>query len=89
MRKIEVTINGVAYSSMKEAAQALNVTPATICRHYHCGTLESIMTGKTVAQPVKIEGKLYNSIRAASRDLGINFERLRVTLKENQFIGRE
>lgn len=63
-----VTIRGVWYESITEAAKSIGVSPGTVWRALENGTLDNCGLGYPEKKKVKIEheGVLYDSMRAVS-----------------------
>ncbi len=67
MRSIPVSIGGVRYSSIKEAARALGVAPATVVARLKC-------TGEwrdKRRKPVTVAGRHFSSLKEAATVFGV------------------
>ena len=70
MRSIPVSIGGVRYSSIKEAARALGVAPTTVvARLKRAGEWRDKRR-----RPVTVAGRYFNSVREAARAFGVTPE---------------
>ncbi len=70
MRPIPVSIGGVRYSSIKAAARALGVAPATVvARLKRAGEWRDKRR-----KPVTVAGRHFNSVREAARAFGVTPE---------------
>ena len=70
MRSMPVSIGGVRYSSIKEAARALGVAPATVvARLKRAGEWRDKRR-----KPVTVAGRHFNSVREAARAFGVTSE---------------
>lgn len=76
-----ITIRGVCYKTIKEAATALSVKPATIYTAREQDRLETVGLGVRV-KTVKIRGVEYESAKVAADKLGVTINRIYNARKE-------
>lgn len=76
-----VTIRGVEYRSMKEAAIVLGVSISAISQAAKRGRLDNAGTGKGAGKPCTIGGVLYGSRVDAAKALGVTADEVRTYLK--------
>lgn len=69
----DITVRGVTYPTVQDAARALGVTPNTVYAAMHNGTLDDCGLGKVHPKPmpVRIRGRVYDTARDAARELGV------------------
>jgi hypothetical protein len=79
-----ITIRGVDYASVKEAAKAMKVSGSTIYFARANGTLETVGLGLGNTMPVKIRGKTYPSVKAAAKALKVASCTLSIAISRNR-----
>lgn len=70
-----ITIRGVTYRTVKEAAHKLDITPSAIYNARIGGWLEQVGLGRAV-MPIKIRGITYRSAKEAAKALGVHKNRV-------------
>jgi len=70
--KKSVTIRGVTYDSMREAADAHGVSVAAVSKAMARGTVDTVGTGSNRSRTVTVKGRTFPSYKALAEHLGIN-----------------
>ena len=79
---MKIQVRGVLYNSVKEAAEALNVSFHSVYSALDRGGLEMLGLGKTQPKPFDIGGITFRSMTQASLELGFSRSYLQWTLKK-------
>ena len=83
----KVTVDGMSFPSMKEAAIHFGHNPSRVRNRVNKGwTMEAALKTPFVSRSkkIKIDGVTYPSMRQAARSLGISFDALRYKIKRNE-----
>lgn len=88
---VSVTIRGVEYPSLSEAARQLGVSHQTVFMALERGTLDSVGLGRNLHNRVRIQvnGKPYDAVAFAAKEYGINPGALRNRVRRAQEKGLE
>ena len=78
---MKIQIRGVLYNSVKEAADALNVSFHSVYSALDRGGIDKLGLGKTRPKPITIEGVTFRSMTQASIALGFSRSYLQWTIK--------
>jgi len=79
---MKILVRGVLYNSVREAADALNVSYHSVYSALDRGGLEMLGLGKTKPKPFTIEGITFRSMTQASIALGFSRSYLQATLRK-------
>ena len=78
---MKIRVRGVTYNSVKEAADALDVSLHSVYSALNRGALEGLGLGNTKPKPLDIGGITFRSMTQASLALGFSRSYLQWTLK--------